>query len=572
MKKTLLFAILISFISIQISAIESDYSITTESIMHHIEVLAHDSLAGREVGEPGELKAAEYIRSVFKSAGLLSVGTENYFQYYDFLKEIQITEKNSLLFLGIPLKLNEDFRPLKQSASSSFSFDEIIDVGYGIKTGDDSGSYNDYSNLDVDGKAVMIRRFAPDSKDYPHTDFSKHELIIDKINTALKHNVSGIFFVTPEGYDDTLLAQNRTNIHQKDIPIIFLKRDRIPPQDELEKLLSMSIIPDYYSGTVELVKIRDTAQNIIGIIEGETDTTVIIGAHYDHLGWGTSASSYHGEPAIHNGADDNASGVSALLELALKYAQAKTKPHYTMLFIAFSGEEAGLLGASNFAKNMTIDSSKVRMMINMDMIGRLKDQEKGLAILGVGSTSEFTNFFDSLNYQDLKLTISNTSLGASDHTVFYTRNIPSLHIFTGAHKDYHKPSDDIEMIDADGIVKVAKFVDTFLTYFDQLDKPLDFKKIKHSTDGKRRKRYSVSLGVIPDHVSEVKGFRIDGVMEGKAAEKAGMLKGDIIIQLGDIVINDIYDYMNALSKFKKGMTIVAILNRDGSKIELSVTF
>ncbi len=581
MKKLLLITFVIS-LTASIQAIESQYHITPESIMKHIEVLAHDSLEGRQIGEPGELKAAEYIRAQFKAAGLSAIGTDNYFQYYDFLKEIKITpENNSFNINGTSLVLHEDYIPLKVSFNNlqymPTAYDDlgtqiqrtslnIIDVNFGIKISDDSGVYNDYANKDVKGKIVSIKRFAPDKKDYPHVDFSKHELLIDKINTAIAHKVSSIIFYTPEGHDDTLVDQRVIKILSKEIPIFFFKKSG------MEKINQVS---DTYDMTfyIELDYVRDTSQNVIGIVEGETDTTVIIGAHYDHLGWGdTYASSYKGEPAIHNGADDNASGVAALIELAHYYAQAKEKPHYSMLFIAFSGEEAGLLGASNFAKNMTIDSSKVRMMLNMDMIGRLKEQDKGLAIMGVGTTNEFTNFFDSLNYQDVKLTLSNAGYAASDHTAFTTEEIPALHIFTGAHKDYHKPSDDIEMIDADGIVKVTRFMNTLISYFDTLEKPLTFTKPKSSHDGKRRKKYSVTLGVIPDHVTEVQGFRIDGVMADKPAEKAGMLKGDIIKKLGEVVINDIYDYMNALSKFKKGDTVTAIVKRGDKEIELSVTF
>ncbi len=564
MKKLLLITCIIC-LAASIQAIESQYHITSESIMKHIEVLAHDSLEGREVGEPGELKAAEYIRAQFKAAGLSAIGTDNYFQYYDFLKEIKITENNSISINGTSFNLHEDYVPLKQSVSDRFEFSKLIDVNYGIKVSDDSGSYNDYSDKDVENALLLVKKFAPAYDPKTHTSYDKYSSTIDKINNAIAYKAGGIIFYTPEDRADTLLENILANIHTKEIPIFFFKKSGM---EKLEKLQT----PYGISGRTELVKVRDTAQNVIGIVEGETDTTVIIGAHYDHLGWGTYASSYEGEPAIHNGADDNASGVAALIELARYYAQANVKPHYSMLFIAFSGEEAGLLGASNFAKNMTIDSSKVRMMLNMDMIGRLKHQEKGLVFMGVGTSSEFTNFFDSLNYQDVKITISNAGYAASDHTAFTTEEIPALHIFTGAHKDYHKPSDDIEMIDADGIVKVTTFMDTLITYFDTLEKPLTFTKPKSSHDGKRRKKYSVTLGVIPDHVTEVQGFRIDGVMADKPAEKAGMLKGDIIMQLGEVVINDIYDYMNALSKFKKGDTVTAIIKRDDKEIELSVTF
>ena len=519
MKKLLIISIFF-ILPISSQAIESQYTITADSIFKHIEVLANDSLEGREVGEPGELKAAEYIRSVFKSAGLLSVGTDNYFQYYDFVKQIKATKNNTFSINGSNLILHKDYTLLKQSASTDFEFTKMIDVGYGIKISDDSGSYNDYRGKDVKGKLLLIKKSEPDSKDYPHIDFDKYSSFTDKINRAKKEKAGGIIFYAPESQDDTLIERGVIDIHTQDIPIFFFKRSG------MEKLQQAK--PPYtITGTTELVTIHDTAQNVIGIVKGETDSTVIIGAHYDHLGWGTPASHYHGKPAIHNGADDNASGVAALIELARKYAHTDIKPHYTMLFIAFSGEEAGLLGSSYFAKHMTVDSTKIRMMINMDMIGRLKDQEKGLAILDVGSTSEFTKFFDSLNYKEIKLTPSKSGYGASDHTVFTARRIPSLHLFTGAHKDYHRPSDDIEKIDADGIVKVATFVDSLLTYFDHLEKPLIFIKTKDATRGKRKKKYSVTLGVIPDHVSDVQGFKIDGVTKDKPADKAGMQKGDI---------------------------------------------
>ena len=208
-----------------------------------------------------------------------------------------------------------------------------------------------------------------------------------------------------------------------------------------------------------------------------TDTTVIIGAHYDHLGYGGPTSLYAGtEKLIHNGADDNASGVAALLELARYYGLADEKPNYSMLFFAISGEEAGLLGASNFAKSMTVDSSKIRMMINMDMIGRLKEQENGLAVLGVGTCDEFNNYFDSIISTDIKISQKESGSGPSDHTIFYNRKIPVLHLFTGAHYDYHKPTDDVEKIDSEGIVKVANMVTDLVNHFDQSGDPLEIQK------------------------------------------------------------------------------------------------
>ncbi|KAA3635872.1 MAG: PDZ domain-containing protein [Calditrichaeota bacterium] len=562
------YTILFLLISVSISyGITSNYSISADSVFKHISVLADDSLEGRQVGEPGELKAAEYIRDQFQKAGLESKNLDNYFQYYDFIKLIDFSSQNSLIVNGTELKLYDEFHPLKQSASTVFDFSDPVFVDYGIKTED--SSYNDYENLDVSGKAVIIKRYAPSSDSNPHVDFDKYSGLVDKINTAIEHDAKAVIFYTPPDHDDTLIDRGVTNIYPKDIPILFLKRTALEKLNiDLENPKINSL-----SGQTDLVTVRDTAQNVLGYLDAGNDTTVIIGAHYDHLGYGGPTSLYAGsDKQIHNGADDNASGVAALLELARFYANAAEKPHYSLLFFAISGEEAGLLGANNFAKNMNIDSTKVRMMINMDMIGRLKDQENGLAVLGVGTCEDFKVYFDSVINTDLKIAQKESGTGPSDHTIFYNRKIPVLHLFTGAHHDYHKPTDDAEKIDNEGIVKVANLVVDFVNYFDEFNKPLEFKKTKDESEGKRSRKYSVSLGVMPDYVAEVKGLRIDGVMDDRPAANAGILEGDIVIKMGDIEINDIYDYMNALSKFRKGDTTTTIIVRDGEEMEFTVIF
>lgn len=275
---------------------------------------------------------------------------------------------------------------------------------------------------------------------------------------------------------------------------------------------------------------------------------------------------------IHNGADDNASGVSALMELAGYYAEQKADLKYSFLFITFAGEETGLLGSSHFAKNMTIDSSKVRMMINLDMIGRLNEQKNGLAILGTGTCEAFKDYFDSLKYDELKLSLKESGTGPSDHLAFYNRKIPVLNFFTGAHSDYHKPSDDADKIDSDGIVKVTSLVRETIDYFNNYEGDLTFQKTKDSSQSKRRSKYSVTLGIIPDYVSENKGLRVDGVMDDRPGAKAGLLEGDVIIKMGDITIDDIADYMTALGKFRKGDTTMVEIIRDKNRLSLKVIF
>jgi hypothetical protein len=343
----------------------------------------------------------------------------------------------------------------------------------------------------------------------------------------------------------------------------------------LEKLgLSLSY-PKVTSavGKTELIKVRDTGYNVVGYLPTDNDTSMIIGAHYDHLGWGGPTSRYRGEEKmIHNGADDNASGTSALLELARYFCSVKDEIKYSQLFIAFSGEEAGALGSNYYVRHMTVDSTKIRMMVNMDMIGRLRNQEHGLAVFGTGTCPEFGSYFDSLNRNDIKMAFKESGGGGSDQISFYNHKIPVLHFFTGAHEDYHKPSDDVDKINCEGAVKITSLIAKVISDFDRYDGTLTFQKAKGSEEGKHRTSFSVTLGITPDHVAEVKGLRVDGVTSDRPAERAGFLKGDIIIKMGDIEISDIYDYMNGLSRFRKGDSTTVVVERGIDTLSLMVVF
>lgn len=555
-------------------AVRAAYDISADSVHHHIEILASDSLEGREVGESGEMKAARYIVSVMKAAGLEPRGDSgSYLQAFEFIKRITPGEKNRLVINGQQMIPKEDFEPLFQSADTTFDFTAVVDVGYGIITAD--SAHNDYAGKEVAGKAVLIKRFAPqadstdDSTAIQDTIYDRYSDLTSKIVTAMDHDAAGVFFWTPLDQDDTLLTSGATHITPKPIPVVFLRRRGF------EKLGLDLAAPDLLSlsGQTDLVRVRDTGYNVVGYLPGATDTTMILGAHYDHLGWGGPSSRYLGkEKKIHYGADDNASGVSALLELARWAANKPEKLHHSMLFISFSGEEAGLLGSSHYVRNWTIDHDKAMMMINMDMIGRLKDQEKGLAILGTGTCPDFKQYFDSLDVGNMKVVFKESGSGPSDHAAFYNDSIPSLHFFTGAHEDYHTPGDVVEKIDCDGIVSVAGMVEGIVEHFDTYPKPLVFQRTKDDGAGRHSRAYSVTLGIMPDFISEVKGLRIDGVSPDRPADKAGMLKGDIIVKMGDVVIDDIYTYMNALSKFRLGDTTHVSLVRGEDTLSFKVEF
>ncbi|NHF58960.1 M28 family peptidase [Flavobacteriaceae bacterium TP-CH-4] len=308
-----------------------------------------------------------------------------------------------------------------------------------------------------------------------------------------------------------------------------------------------------------------TGTNVIGYIDNQADKTVIIGAHYDHLGMGGQGSLYAEGKAIHNGADDNASGVGVLLKLAERLKDSVTGSNY--LFIAFSGEEMGLLGSNYFTKNATIDLSKANYMINMDMVGRLREN-KSLSISGTGTAPIWGQVLNSTN-PGFNLVLGESGVGPSDHTSFYLQDIPVLHFFTGQHEDYHKPSDDSPKLNYEGMEMITDYIVTIIEELDD-DAKLSFRKTKNESENVPR--FKVALGVMPDYLFEGKGMRIDGVTEGRPASKAGLQKGDVVIQLGDSTVVDMMSYMRALSVFEERSTTTVIVDRNGKKIEAEVQF
>ncbi|PWB75881.1 hypothetical protein C3F09_01855 [candidate division GN15 bacterium] len=541
------------------------YNFQPQALVQHIAVLASDSLEGREIGTIGEWKAARYIIGVFKEAGLRPAGSDGYLQPFEFIRKIDFGPDNRLAIDKKSLELGVDYVPLEQSASTQFSFTEIVPVGYGIRTED--SAYDDYAGKDVTGKAVLIKRFSPSAEQYPKVDFTRYNSWADKIRNAVDHKAAGIFFVTPPNEDDTLKPYGPMRVAPRDIPIIFVKRralDRLGISVDSPSFASAS-------GQTELIQVKDTGYNILGELPGASDTTIILGAHYDHLGWGAPGSrDTSSKPRIHPGADDNASGTAALLEMARYYA---SNPHrHSLLFAAFSGEEEGVLGSTYYVRHWTIDSSKVRMMLNMDMIGRLKDQQNGLAIFGVGTAAEFKPYFDSLKVDSIRLSFLEPGTGPSDQIAFYHSGIPVLHFFTGAHEDYHTASDTPDKIDYPGIVRVETLVSDVVNHFDSLGTPLTFQRTASSDQPKTRAEYKVTLGIMPDYTTPAKGLAVGGVSPNKSAEKAGIKKGDIVIKLGAIEIEDIYSYMSALSKFNKGDTTTVVIVRATDTLSFPVTF
>lgn len=309
-------------------------------------------------------------------------------------------------------------------------------------------------------------------------------------------------------------------------------------------------------------------KNVIGFLNNKAKKTLIVGAHYDHLGHGATGSLSPNDHSIHNGADDNASGVASLLWLAEQLKQGK-KLSFNVLFIAFSGEEFGLFGSKAFMENPTIPKESILGMINMDMVGRL-NAEKTIAISGVGTSAEWKGILDKVKPGDFKFNYSDGGIGPSDHTSFYLKDIPVLHFFTGQHKDYHKPSDDSPLVNYPGIKEVSEIILSTIKQLNNSPK-LSFQKTKDE-DKQKVSSFKVTLGVMPDYVYNGEGMRIDAILDGRPAQKAGLEAGDIVIQLGETKVKDIYEYMAALGKFEKGQSADIYVKRKDQVLIKKVEF
>lgn len=312
-----------------------------------------------------------------------------------------------------------------------------------------------------------------------------------------------------------------------------------------------------------------TGKNVLGFLDNDAEQTIIIGAHYDHLGHGYFGSRAPNDHSIHNGADDNASGIAALLDVAaqLKASGAKSNNY---LFLAFSGEELGLFGSKHFVDAPTLGLESINYMINMDMVGRL-NEEGVIAVNGAGTSPSWKPAFEALAFEGLEIKTSDSGIGPSDHTSFFLKEIPVLHLFTGQHQDYHTPADDSHLINFEGIQTISNFVIALIEHLDS-DGELEYIRTKDESEGREAARYKVSLGVMPDYVGTETGMKIDAVLDGRPAQEAGMQDGDIIIKMGDMVIEDIYGYMEALGTYKQGDETEITVKRGEEEVTVTVKF
>lgn len=553
----------------------------TEELRTSINYLSDDKLEGRRTGSPGEKLAFEYIVKSFKNAGLSVVPFgENYIQPFDINEGKEIGKETSLKWAGQTMVLNKDFFPFAFSANvkklrinnekDAISYYYVSEVK---KENANNPHFDIKDNLinfakiaGKEGRKLVIVKENPPSEQNKKT--KKDGLVIDAkavaAEPAAEERESSPVKTTIENKEE-FLFDSKDKTPSLKIPVIFLKASSIDEQQQ-------SITSAEISNTELTVSVNPktrTGHNVIGYINNNATNTIILGAHYDHLGYGEDHNSlYAGStPMIHNGADDNASGTAALIELG-KWLKRSSYKKYNYALVAFSGEELGLYGSKYFTEHAGLDMNTVNYMINMDMIGRLNDSTHGLTIGGYGTSPSWGKL---INTKDpyFKINADSSGSGPSDHTSFYRKDIPVLFFFTGSHKDYHKPSDDADKINYSGELQVIHYIQNIIAQTDKMDK-LVFTKTREVSMG--RSTFKVSLGIMPDYTFSGSGVMVDGVSENKAAQKAGIKTGDVLIQLGDHKFTDVQTYMDALNKFNKGESTNVKLLRGKEELILPVTF
>ncbi|MFC1563872.1 M20/M25/M40 family metallo-hydrolase [candidate division KSB1 bacterium] len=567
--------------------------ISREDIMYHIMFLASDELGGRKAGTDDDMKAAAYIAGWFENYGLKPVGEYNsYFQPFEFTGGVETGPDNKLTVATgdrrYSFSVDSDYIPYGFSANGRVSGD-VIFAGYGITSSEDN--YDDYNDIDVEGKVVIVFDGSPDIENKSGT-MNMYSSPRFKAITAANQGAAVLIIINsfsgdvtdelPELKYDQMSGRTGipvVHVHRNVAENIFTGSGYLPSQ--LEEEINRTSQPKSFdlpdksiNISTELVPLKLKSQNVLGLIEGSDpelkDRMIVIGAHYDHIGLGgenSTAPSLTGE--VHNGADDNASGTAGIMELAQKFSQSGSRPRRTILFIAFGAEEAGLLGSNNYVENPVFPVDRIDFMINFDMIGRM--EENTLMLNGSGSSPVWKNIADEANEDyNFEIKFSEGALGGSDHTAFYTKEIPVLFFFTGTHLDYHKPSDDFDKIDADGEVRILEYSEELIKSLDSRDDKIAYTRVQEESQPSRRS-FRVTLGVVPDFSGgEDEGFKITDVSPGGPAEKAGMKAGDTIIKLAGKEIKNIYDYMYMLGELKEGEEAEVVIKRGDKEMNLKV--
>jgi aminopeptidase YwaD len=591
MKKIIILLLLfIFFIHSSCKRMWVNSDITTDELSGHIEFLASDSLKGRYPGTPEDFIAAMYITNEFKDAGLQWL-TADGLQEYEIVTYIEAGDSNKLSFDGYTSEHGKDFTPLSFSSDTNVKA-EVVFCGYGFDIDQEDLKWNDFRGIDVTGKWVMVLRGNPEpEKSISIFDTYSNER--DKAMVAKDLGASGILFVSgPLFFQNDELMTLRSRESQTGIPAIHIKRamaDRIlsisgQTTGIIEKELNDKLRPHSFptgvilEATTNVIPHEVKTYNAVAFLEGshpiKKDQYIIIGAHYDHLGFGGpgTSSRLQDSTAIHYGADDNASGVSGIIEIAERFALSENRPDRSLLFIAFGAEEMGLLGSRFFTENPLVPLEQVSLMVNLDMIGRMRDRH--LQVSGTGTSAEAEEILKHFADTDsIQLIMNPEGFGPSDHSSFYGKDIPVLFLTTGVHADYHTPDDSPEKINYTGMVHVADFAYELIDSIARMDSLLTFKEAGPKVmPSARHGRGRVTLGIMPDITStdDTPGMRVEFVSPGKPAELGGMKKGDMILAIDGKPVNNVYDYMFRLEKIRPGQLIIVTIKREEKQLDLLI--
>lgn len=570
-----------------------------ESIKTDVQTLSSPEYGGRKPGTEGIDKAANYIKNRFDEIGLEPFA-DSWFDDFTVKSGKKLDGENKLSFdvfiprPGIPKeklrprtatwKVLDEWTPMPFSANGEYKGDMVF-VGYGITS--ESLNYDDYAGADVEGKAVVVLANSPDGEDRTG-DFARYSSYRYKISNAKEHKAAAVIFIKTQGDSANVMiklnSENRLNTNSGMIAV-QVSREKFekyfPKSNSLYKLEQqmnnekkpepIAIENKEVSLKVNLSDIEIPAKNVVGLLKGKKkDKFIFIGAHYDHLGITNTGGSRYREktPALHPGADDNASGVAAIIELAERLK--KDKPEYSFIFGAWSAEEMGLLGSKDYVENEFFYNDNVLCYLNFDMVGRLKESK--LSILGVGSSPEFESIIDGANSNwNFELNKIQAGQGPSDHSSFYQKEKPVLAFFSGIHSDYHTPKDTPDLINYNGIDSIVSFSKDIINILNER-KDLAFSEVKMNEKASaiRRGSSNVVMGVIPNYSDIDHGFVIDGVNAGGPAALAGLKGGDIIVEVDGDEINDIYDFMYAYWDKEPGDEVIVKVLRDGRTEPISL--
>jgi Peptidase family M28/PDZ domain/PA domain len=571
-----------------------------------IKALTVPAMEGRGDGTKGLALATHFIEQRFKSLGIEPAGSQAYLQPFSVVTGAKILPPIDVIIsspdAGMDLSANADFVPFSFSASGKID-DGLVFAGYGV-TAEEFG-YDDYAGVDVKGKTVIILRDEPPGfgAKTGNQGMTRHAQLITKAINARDHGASAVILVNGKlapGEDDLLTRFGSVSGPENaGIVVLQMKNDaadacikgfgksladsqaQIDGSSKPASFAFPATIKVHLNVHIETT--RATVDNVLAYLPGKTDEYIIVGAHYDHLGYG-----YYGSLApsligqIHPGADDNASGTAGVLELARLFAPLKGQLPRGILFMSFAGEELGLLGSADWVKEPTRPLDKADAMINMDMIGRIKDGKVFIGGVGTGSTFKdvlaaaegLPDAGGAHEKSGLKIEYSSSGYGASDHTSFVTKHIPSLFIFSGLHSDYHKPSDTWEKINSPSAAELLDLIGKVILQLDESDARPAFQVVAEAHPGATSGGgggYGPYFGSIPDFGEVKDGVRFADVKPGSPAAKAGLLGGDIMIQFGEKPIHNLYDFTDALRSSKIGDVVEVTVLRDGKPLKASVT-